>query len=210
MPTVSTALPKIPYGEFSSVRFQGRYVRRGLPVDCEVFASCGLRPSFVLIACRVFSLHCVRGRGALGHLRSSDFCRSAPGALAPVRVIVSRSIITYLAPCAPLAGTLRFRLRGLYEMPSLCVFLRRLGDPRVDPCFRWRSLSACRPLGPQEVHWLYAPSSFASDAGLRPEEKVSALPKSPPSDSRGGLGFRGLTTVRFRYNLPTCSPSCRS
>src|SRR5438874_8578275 len=32
----------------------------------------------------------------------------------------------------------------------------------------------------------------------------------PPSDSRGGVQFRGLPTVRFAYNLPTCSPPCRS
>src|SRR6267143_5242600 len=30
-PDVSIALPKIPYGEFSPIRLQGRYVRRGLP-----------------------------------------------------------------------------------------------------------------------------------------------------------------------------------
>jgi len=129
--------------------------------------------------------------------------RSGPGYSVPVHHHLS-------GPMRPTCRHTSISPSRLYEMPSLCVFLRRLDDPRVDPCFRWRSLSACRPLGPQEVHWLYAPSSFAGDAGLRPEEKVSALPKSPPSDSRGGLGFRGLTTVRFRYNLPTCSPSCRS
>jgi hypothetical protein len=46
--------PKIPDGEFSSVRFQGRYIRQCLPVDYEVFASHGLQPSFVhLAACSV-------------------------------------------------------------------------------------------------------------------------------------------------------------
>src|SRR6516165_1150749 len=44
---VSTVLPKIPYGGFSPVRLQGRYIRRRLPVDSEVLASCGLHPPFV-------------------------------------------------------------------------------------------------------------------------------------------------------------------
>jgi hypothetical protein len=74
------------------VRFQGRYLRRGLPVLREVFASAGLRPSFVPTACRVSTPFCVGGRCALVHFRASGFCRSTPGALAPVRVILSRSI----------------------------------------------------------------------------------------------------------------------
>ena len=32
----------------------------------------------------------------------------------------------------------------------------------------------------------------------------------PPSDFPWRSPFRGLTTVRLRYNLPTCSPPCRS
>jgi hypothetical protein len=47
---VSIVPPKIPDGEFSSIRLQGRYVRRCLPVDCEFFASRGLLPSFVHLA----------------------------------------------------------------------------------------------------------------------------------------------------------------
>ena len=49
---VSIIPPKIPDGEFSSVRLQGRYVRRCLPVDCEFFASCSLHPPFVHLAFR--------------------------------------------------------------------------------------------------------------------------------------------------------------
>ena len=55
----------------------------------------------------------------------------------------------------------------------------RLGDPRVVPCFHWHPLSTCCPLRPREVHRLHMPSSFADNAGLRPGEKVSALPKVP-------------------------------
>jgi hypothetical protein len=42
---------------------------------------------------RVFPALC-QGRCAGEHLRASGLCRSTPGALAPVRVILSRSIIT--------------------------------------------------------------------------------------------------------------------
>jgi hypothetical protein len=37
---------------------------------------------------------------------------------------------------------------GLYALPSLCALSPRLGDPRVDPCFRWHTFSTCRPPGP--------------------------------------------------------------
>jgi hypothetical protein len=46
------------------------------------------------IAFHVDSPYCAEERSALVHLRSSSFCRSTPGALAPVRVILSRSINT--------------------------------------------------------------------------------------------------------------------
>ena len=49
-------------------------------------------------------------------------------------------------------------------------------------------------------------SSFANDTGLRRVGKVSALPLPPPSDSREGNLFRGLTALRFRYDLSICSP----
>src|ERR1035438_1808415 len=50
MPTFPPLPPKIPYGGFSPVRFQGRYIRRCLPVDYEFVASHGLPPSFVHLA----------------------------------------------------------------------------------------------------------------------------------------------------------------
>jgi hypothetical protein len=88
----------------------------------RVMALYGLHPPFVHpAACSATSSFKVEERGALVHHRSSGHCRFAPGALAPVRVIVSRSIITYAAPCAPLAGTFRLHRHGLYEMPSLCA-----------------------------------------------------------------------------------------
>ena len=96
---------------------------------------------------------------------------------------------------------------GLYALPLLCVQLRRLGNPRVDPCFRWHTFSTCRPPRPREVHRLLAPSSFTDDAGLRHEVTVSALPTSPTLRFSWRVPFRGFTTVRLRYDLSSCSPS---
>ena len=59
--TLQPFLDTLPYGEFSSVRFQGRNIRRGLPVAREFFAACGLRPSFVLLACPRLFLVLSRG-----------------------------------------------------------------------------------------------------------------------------------------------------
>ena len=119
--------------------------------------------------------------------------RSTPGALAPDRVMLSRSILAYTAPSAPLAGTSRLRRRAAYTQCLRCAAASATHE-------RFRafvdySFSACRPLRPREVHRLLVPSSFADDAGLRPLRTVSALPKSPHSVSRGGIHFGAY--VRF-------------
>src|SRR6516165_8817842 len=71
------------------------------------------------IALRALCCHwvaplCVGDRCAYKHLRASSFRRSTPGVLAPVRVMLSRSILTYLTPCAPLPGTSRLRRSATY------------------------------------------------------------------------------------------------
>jgi hypothetical protein len=145
------------------------------------------------------------------HHRASGVCRSTPGVLAPVRVIVSRSIITYSTPCAPLAGTARLHRIAAYTRCPRCVpKLRHLGDLRVVPCFRWPTVSTCRPLRPREAHRLHPSSSFTDDAGLRLSVRVSGAPNLPHPPIPVGRPFRGLTTVRFRCDLSICSPSCRS
>src|SRR5208282_127479 len=143
----------------------------GLPVDHEFFASCSLHPPFVhLAACNVISSFEVEGRGALVHLRASGPCRFTPGALAPVRVIVSRSIITYSAPSAPLASTSRLRRRAVYTQCLRCAH-NGLSDQRVVPGFRWLTVSACRPPGRssvasiQSVHRRHWPSTSLEGLG---------------------------------------------
>jgi hypothetical protein len=68
---------------------------------------------------------CAGARVALEHLRESGACRSTPGALAPVRVLLSRSIATYSAPSAPLVGTARFRRLAAYTRCLRCALLPR-------------------------------------------------------------------------------------
>jgi hypothetical protein len=51
---------------------------------------------------------------------------------------------------------------------------------------------------------------FTENAGLQLQLTVSAFPKSSHSDSSEGDCFRGLTTVRLRYDLLLGLPSCRS
>jgi hypothetical protein len=84
---VSIASPKIPYGGFSPLRLQGRIIRQGLPggLVCHL--------SFVLSAFIVRSLLCVRDDVLMSTSVQAAF-RSTPGALAPDRVMLSRSIFT--------------------------------------------------------------------------------------------------------------------
>src|SRR5262249_49889431 len=48
---------------------------------------------------------------------------------------------------------------------------------------------------------------FTENAGLQLQITVSAFPAPPHSDSGEGDCFRGLTTVRLRYDLLLCLPS---
>ena len=131
--------------------------------------------------------------------------RSTPGALAPVRVLLSRSILTYPAPSAPLAGTARFRCLQLIR-PVLAVRFR-LGDPRLVPCFHrsfFLNMSPSTTPGSlaavctQFLHRQRWPSSLQHRLGT---------PIHPTNPFHVGGTFRSFTTVRLRYDLLICSPS---
>jgi hypothetical protein len=104
-------------------------------------------------------------------------------------VLVHQRLLT---PCAPLASSPRFHRHGLYEVTSLCVSFRRLGDQRVVPSFRWLFFidmsSSETPGAPQ----LPLPSSFAANAGLRPGARVSASPTILTLRFTRGLVISGL------------------
>jgi hypothetical protein len=69
--------------------------------------------------------YCAGERCALEHRRASGLGHSTPGALAPLRVILSRTIITYPAPSAPLASTSRFRRLAAYTRCLRCAYSPR-------------------------------------------------------------------------------------
>jgi hypothetical protein len=48
---------------------------------------------------------------------------------------------------------------------------------------------------------------FTEDTSLQLRMTVSAFPSSSHSDPGEGISFRGLTTVRLRYDLLFCLPS---
>jgi hypothetical protein len=82
----------------------------------------GLLPAFVPTAASVsFSAQC-RSTLCAQAPPFKRLRRSTPGALAPVRVLLSRSINTYSAPSAPLAGTVRFRCGAAYTPYLRCAF----------------------------------------------------------------------------------------
>ena len=79
-----------------------------------------LRPSCSPLA-SLESPCCAGERGAPEHRRSSGVCHSAPGALAPVRVLLSQSITAYSAPSAPLVGTSRLHRLAAYTRCLRCA-----------------------------------------------------------------------------------------
>jgi hypothetical protein len=91
MPTFPSLPLKFRKSGFPRYGFKAGRSGRAFPATRELrvgrFAS-ALRA----LRLRVSAPLCVGGHNALEHLRSSGFCRSTPGALAPVRVILSRSI----------------------------------------------------------------------------------------------------------------------
>jgi hypothetical protein len=120
-----------------------------------------------------------------------------PGALTPVRVMLSRSINAY-RPHPPHSRAHRDFTDAAYTRCLRCA-----GAPRRpasgSALSQSRSFSTCRLPRPREARRLPAPSSFADDAGLRPGGRGSALPTLPIS---------GLS-VRLRYDLSSCSPPSR-
>src|SRR3954447_13690649 len=108
---------------------------------------------------------------------------SAPGALARVRVMLSRSVLAEPAPSAPLAGTSRLHRRAAYTRCLRCA-----GAPRRPASGSGLSL----PFRPDMPSSLTPGSSDIACVqftrcrhGLRRDLNGSALPTLPQSVSRG-------------------------
>jgi len=116
------------------------------PPGCAVcpYPSCSLQRN-------EYSAFCVAARRSVELRHAGDACHPTPGALALVRVLLSRSIITSLAPSAPLAGTARFRRLAVYTRCLRCA-----GAPR-----RPTSGSVLSLRVPSQHAALYDPGEFA-------------------------------------------------
>ena len=82
--------------------------------------SSSLHPPFVHLGVNAVIPHCV---GPQTRLRTAmeGYYSSTPGVLARVRVIVSRSVITYATPSVPLVGTSRFHRKAAYTRCLRCA-----------------------------------------------------------------------------------------
>jgi hypothetical protein len=147
--------------------------------------------------------HCV-GRGARACAAMEVGYSSAPGVLAPVRFMLSRTVITYSTPSAPPASTSRFHRIAAYTQ---CLAAReRRRHPRVVPGFR-SPLLLGMPLSMTPGSSIIASPELRCRHGLRRDLSSSALPFLPQSVSRGAR-ISGLPDSRICYGLPSCSPPC--
>src|SRR5262249_30996556 len=93
----------------------------------------GLSSPFVHLVASSLAPLCVGPVGSTAHRHAVDPLPT-PEVLAPVRVVVSRSINTYSTPSAPLTAHRNFTARRL--ICDAFAVRERLGDPREVPGFR--------------------------------------------------------------------------
>jgi len=135
-----------------------------------------------------------------------------PGVLAPVRVIVSRSINAY-RPHPPHSQArndfpARLVIRCVFAVPA------GLSGPRVVPSFRSLFFLGMSPSEtPESSSTLQHPAASSTTAAFTHPRRVRRF-RYPHNSVRVGNVFRGFVlmhdvSVRFRYDLPSCSPPCR-
>jgi hypothetical protein len=123
------------------------------------------------------------------HRHASDLCRSTPGALAPVQVVLSWPIITY-RPHPPHSQA----QRNFIALRLICAAFavrERLGDPRVVPRFTCSILPSMSTSTSPGSRSLQTSSSFTRRACLHREPSGSAL---PTLDDVGAYWFTIVTT----------------
>src|SRR3954469_11046839 len=127
---------------------------------------------------------------------------SAPGALARVRVMLSRSVLAEPAPSAPLAGTSRLHRRAAYTRCLRCA-----GAPRRPTSGSGLSLPF-RPDMPSSLTPGSSTSHVSSVAmPTRPSPRSERLgtPNTPAIRFTRGSSFEA-SLVRVCYGLSGCSP----
>ena len=108
--------------------------------------------------------------------------RPTPGALAPVRVMLSQSIFAYSAPSAPVAGTSRLRRGAVY---TRCLRCACASMPRRPSTGSELSLMVFRNMSSSETTGNFPAALtqyFTGNIGLRHGINVSAFPSSSHSD----------------------------
>jgi hypothetical protein len=168
----------------------------------------GLHLPFVHSAATPYVRRCVRTVGSVMYhhsrsspplpqrssLRSGFFCPS------PSTLRTTSSV--------PLGGTSRFRRLAAYTECLRCA-----GAPRRPPSGSELSLMLFHNMSSSETTGTSSAALtqyFTENSGLQLGIKVSAFPSYLTLRFWCGVRFRGLTTVRFRYDLLFCLPSCRS
>ena len=119
---------------------------------------------------------------------------TAPGALARVRVILSRSTRRHIA-ISPHGS--------LYAMPSLCGSAEATRE--WFRAFTAHSFLACRPLRPRGVRHRYP--EIRCRHWPSPNDHRLGTPNTPAIRFARAVDFVA-SLVRFRYSLPGCSPTC--
>jgi len=104
--------------------------------------------------------------------------------------MLSRSIFTYLAPSAPLAGTSRFHRLSAYTRCLRCAYLHMPRQPTTGSelsLMLFRNMSPSGTTGNSSAALI---QYLTEDAGLQLQVTVSAFPSSSHSDSREGMFSR--------------------
>ena len=115
MPTFPSSPLKFRTAGFPQYGFKVGLSKSAFPArGAQLSRPSDLHPSFVPAAFKPVHPRTVSGQLCAWPPPFEQTCCSTPGALAPVRVMLSRSILTYSAPSAPLAGTSRLRRLAAY------------------------------------------------------------------------------------------------
>ena len=206
---VSTSSPEIPYGGFSPVRLQGWPFRWRLPFDgsgqaCSRHTLPRRRFASTLRA-RVHSIDAPALRREAVVRRAPPFerhARSAPGVLARVRVVVSRSFIAS-RPHPPHSRAPQ-DFAAVRLIPRAVAVRERVDAPRVVPSFRGLFLlgmsSSKTPERSSAVKHPASPPTTSAFAHLR-----RARHARPPTIRFTWAQLSGLP-VRICYDLSSGLP----
>src|SRR5246127_2612320 len=168
--------------------------------------SSSLHPPFVHLVVTTVVPHCVGPRTRLRTAVEGCYS-SAPGVLARVRVIVSRSVITSLNRPHPSHSWAHRDFTAWRLIRDAFAVRERLGDPRVVPGFR----CSFRPDMPSSLtsgsSIIVSVQNTDVDIGLRHGPKGSALPIIPQSVSRGAR-FSRLRWFATATACQVAGPPC--